>query len=141
MRKQAIILLQRLLKLFTYFRPLSSRRQFRSLHRIFRCRPGFSHGFCKSNGCVMVIVGAVEPIEPGVDGSKLIFKRRSIAGSLIGGLKETQEMLNFCAEHNVLPQVEMIPIQKINEAFQRTIKNDVKYRFVIDMASLREESA
>ncbi len=91
--------------------------------------------------CVMVIVGAVEPIEPGVDGSKLVFKRRSIAGSLIGGLKETQEMLNFCAEHNVLPQVEMIPIQKVNEAFERTIKNDVKYRFVIDMASLREESA
>jgi len=87
----------------------------------------------------MVIVGAVEPIEPGIDGSKIIFKRKSIAGSLIGGIKETQEMLNFCAEHNILPEVEMIPIQKINEAFERTIKNDVKYRFVIDMSSLKEE--
>jgi uncharacterized zinc-type alcohol dehydrogenase-like protein len=64
----------------------------------------------------------------------LLLKR--VAGSLIGGIKETQEMLDFCAQHHVLPDIEMIPIQKINEAYERLLKGDVKYRFVIDMASL-----
>ncbi|CEG56087.1 NAD(P)-dependent alcohol dehydrogenase [Legionella fallonii] len=85
----------------------------------------------------MVIVGAVEVLQTGLDTRFLIFKRKSVAGSLIGGIKETQEMLDFCAEHNVLPDVEMISMQNINEAYERLLKNDVKYRFVIDMASLK----
>jgi len=67
----------------------------------------------------------------------LLFPRRQLAGSLIGGLRETQEMLDFCAEHGITCDVEVIPIQKINEAYDRLVKGDVKYRFVIDMASLR----
>ncbi len=70
--------------------------------------------------------------------SHLIFKRRSIVGSLIGGLKETQEMLDFCAEHGISSDIEIIPIQEINQAYQRVLKSDVKYRFVIDLASLEQ---
>lgn len=84
----------------------------------------------------MVIVGAVEPMK-GVNGGFLIRNRRSVAGSLIGGLPETQEMLDFCGKHNVLPEIEMVNIQKINEAWDRVVKSDVKYRFVIDMQSLK----
>jgi uncharacterized zinc-type alcohol dehydrogenase-like protein len=68
----------------------------------------------------------------------LIFKRRYLTGSIIGGMNETQEMLDYCAEHNITSDVEVIPIQQINEAFERVLKADVKYRFVIDMASLNE---
>lgn len=68
----------------------------------------------------------------------LIFGRRNFNGSLIGGIKETQEMLDFCGEHNITADIELIPIQKINEAYDRLVKNDVKYRFVIDMASLKK---
>jgi uncharacterized zinc-type alcohol dehydrogenase-like protein len=67
-------------------------------------------------------------------------KRRHLAGSLIGGIAETQEMLDFCARHEIVSDIEVIPIQKINEAFERMLKSDVKYRFVIDMASLRSEA-
>ena len=67
----------------------------------------------------------------------LIFKRRRIAGSVIGGIAETQEMLDFCAEHGIVSDIELIPIQKINEAYERMVRSDVKYRFVIDMASLQ----
>ncbi len=67
----------------------------------------------------------------------LIFGRRQFGGSLIGGIRETQEMLDFCGEHNITCDIELIPIQKINEAYERLVKNDVKYRFVIDMASLK----
>ena len=78
------------------------------------------------------------PSEPlAVDVSNLIFGRRNFSGSLIGGLKETQEMLDFCGEHNITSDIELIPIQKVNEAYDRLMKSDVKYRFVIDMASLR----
>jgi uncharacterized zinc-type alcohol dehydrogenase-like protein len=84
----------------------------------------------------MVVVGAVEILQSGLDTRPLIFRRKRVAGSLIGGIKETQEMLDFCAQHHVLPDIEMIPIQKINEAYERLLKGDVKYRFVIDMASL-----
>ena len=70
--------------------------------------------------------------------ASLIMPRRSMAGSAVGGVPETQEMLDYCAEHNIVSDVEVIPIQKINEAYQRVVKNDVKYRFVIDMASLRQ---
>ena len=92
-------------------------------------------GLLKRDG-TMVMVGAVEPIQTGFDCAQMILKRKTIAGSVIGGIKETQEMLDFCAQHNVLPDIEMIPAQKINEAYERMIKNDVKYRFVIDMATL-----
>jgi uncharacterized zinc-type alcohol dehydrogenase-like protein len=68
----------------------------------------------------------------------LIFKRRNFAGSLIGGIAETQEMLDFCAEHNITADVEVIPIQKINEAYERMLRSDVKYRFSIDMRSLKQ---
>jgi len=67
----------------------------------------------------------------------LIFKRRNFAGSLIGGIAETQEMLDFCAKNGIVSDVEVIPIHKINEAYDRLLKSDVKYRFVIDMASLK----
>jgi uncharacterized zinc-type alcohol dehydrogenase-like protein len=63
--------------------------------------------------------------------------RRSLAGSAIGGIRETQEMLDFCADHGITSDIERIPIQRINEAYERLLKGDVKYRFVIDMASLK----
>jgi uncharacterized zinc-type alcohol dehydrogenase-like protein len=69
----------------------------------------------------------------------LIFKRRNIAGSLIGGIKETQEMLDFCAAHAITSDIEIIPIQQINEAYERVLKSEVKYRFVIDLASLQDQ--
>jgi len=72
-----------------------------------------------------------------VDVGNLIFNRRKFTGSLIGGIAETQEMLNFCGEHGILADIEPLPIQKINEAYERLLKSDVKYRFVIDMASLK----
>ncbi|MDD1752733.1 MAG: hypothetical protein LUQ38_06555 [Methanotrichaceae archaeon] len=65
-------------------------------------------------------------------------KRRSVAGSLIGSIRETQEMIDFCTRHNILADVEVIPIQKINEAYEKILKRAVKYRFVIDLASLDE---
>lgn len=84
----------------------------------------------------LIMVGMPEPINPPVDGGALIFARRRIAGSLIGGLAETQEMLDFCAEHNIVCDIEMLDIHKINEAYERMKKGDVRYRFVIDMATL-----
>ena len=69
----------------------------------------------------------------------LIFGRHSISGSLIGGIAETQQMLDFCGKHNITSDVEIIPIQKINEAYERMLRSDVKYRFSIDMASLKSE--
>ena len=85
----------------------------------------------------LCLVGAPDHPHPSPDIMNLIFKRRQIAGSLIGGIAETQEMLDFCAEHNTVSDIELIPIQKINEAYERMLKSDVKYRFVIDMASLK----
>jgi uncharacterized zinc-type alcohol dehydrogenase-like protein len=85
----------------------------------------------------LVLVGALEPL-PGVNGFNLIFGNRVLAGSAIGGLAETQEMLDFCAEKNVLPDIEIIRADQINEAWERLKKGDVRYRFVIDMASLGE---
>ena len=87
----------------------------------------------KPNG-VMVIVGAIDMLE-GVHGGALAMRNRVIAGSLIGGLPETQEMLDFCAEHDVLPEVEHVGPGEINEAWDRMAKGDVRYRFVIDMAA------
>ena len=67
--------------------------------------------------------------------------RKAVAGSAIGGMKETQEMLDFCGAHNVVADIEVIAIQTVNEAYERLLKNDVKYRFVIDMQSLRKGAA
>ena len=86
--------------------------------------------------CVLVLVGAPEKPLP-VGAFPLIWRRRRLAGSLIGGIAETQEMLDFCSEHNITSDIELIPIQKVNEAYERVLKSDVKYRFVIDMASLK----
>ena len=74
-----------------------------------------------------------------VPAGSLIAKRRSLAGSTIGGIAETQEMLDYCAAHGITSDIEMIPIQKINEAYERVLKSDVKYRFVIDMASVPKQ--
>ncbi|HRJ31559.1 MAG TPA: NAD(P)-dependent alcohol dehydrogenase [Cyclobacteriaceae bacterium] len=87
------------------------------------------------NGRMMVVGLPAE--EPRVDPFDLLKNRRSITGSMIGGTNETQEMLDFCAEKNIVADVEVIPIQQINEAFDRMVKSDVRYRFVIDMASLK----
>jgi alcohol dehydrogenase (NADP+) len=84
----------------------------------------------------MTLVGA-PPTPPTIQIFNLLMKRRQLAGSGIGGIKETQEMLDFCVEHGITSDIELIPIQKINEAYKRLLKSDVKYRFVIDMASLK----
>ena len=91
---------------------------------------------CLKRDGTMVLVGAPEHPHPSPTVTNLIFQRRSIAGSLIGGLPETQEMLDFCAAHGITADVEVIPMAKINEAYDRMLKGDVKYRFVIDMATL-----
>lgn len=85
----------------------------------------------------MCLVGAPSSPHPSPNVTNLIFKRASIAGSLIGGIKETQEMLDFCADHGITSDVEVIPIEYINTAYERMLKSDVKYRFVIDIASLK----
>ena len=84
----------------------------------------------------MIVVGA-PPAPAQIPAFNLIMKRRSIIGSLIGGIKETQEMLDYCAEHNIVSDVEVIPAQQINEAYERMLKGDVRYRFVIDIASIK----
>ncbi|MDW0185241.1 MAG: zinc-binding dehydrogenase [Nitrososphaeraceae archaeon] len=86
----------------------------------------------------ITLVGA--PDKPyAISAFGLLFQRRSISGSLIGGVTETQEMLDFCGKHNITADVEVIPIQKVNEAYDRLLKSDVKYRFSIDMASIKYE--
>ena len=84
----------------------------------------------------LVLVGAPEHSHPSLNPNKLINARRHLAGSLIGGVRETQAMLDFCAEHAITSDVEVIPIQAINTAYERMLRGDVRYRFVIDMASL-----
>ena len=88
----------------------------------------------KRNG-TMTLLGAPETPTP-LSAFGLLFGRKRIAGSLIGGIPQTQEVLDFCAEHGIAADVEVIQVQQINEAFERMLKGDVKYRFVIDMASL-----
>lgn len=90
----------------------------------------------KTNG-TMIIVGIPE-VPSKLPANVLINQRRSIMGSLIGGIKETQEMLDYCAEHNITSEVEVIDMQYINEAYERMLKSDVKYRFVIDLESLKK---
>ena len=84
----------------------------------------------------LVLVGAPEHPHPSPTVFNLLFGRRSLAGSGIGGIPETQEMLDFCAEKNIVSDIELIPMQQINEAYERMLKGDVKYRFVIDMKTL-----
>jgi len=86
----------------------------------------------------ITLVGAPEKPFP-VSAFALLFGRKSVSGSLIGGIAETQKMLDFCGENNITADVEVIPIQKVNEAYERMLESDVKYRFSIDMASLKAE--
>ena len=90
----------------------------------------------KVNGTMVLIGMTGKPVT--ITSKILNWGRRSLAGSLFGGIKETQEMLNYCADHNITSDIELIPIQKVNEAFERTLKGDAKYRFVIDMATLKK---
>ena len=90
---------------------------------------------CKRDG-TLCLVGAPEHPHPSPNVFNLIMRRRKLAGSLIGGIKETQEMLDFCGEHGIVSDIEMIRMQDINDAYERMLKSDVKYRFVIDLASL-----
>ncbi|WP_372661957.1 NAD(P)-dependent alcohol dehydrogenase [Hydrogenophaga sp.] len=89
-------------------------------------------------GGTIVLVGYLGPVEPALNSTPLLLKRKAVAGSLIGGIAETQEMLDFCGQHGITSDIEMINIQDINAAYERMLKSDVKYRFVIDMASLKE---
>ena len=84
------------------------------------------------------LLARLTALEPALRGISLIGGRRRVAGSAIGGIAETQEMIDFCAVHGIVSDVEMVPIQAVNEAYERMLKNDVKYRFVIDMASLKQ---
>ncbi|RXT88544.1 hydroxyacid dehydrogenase, partial [Pseudomonas syringae] len=83
-----------------------------------------------------VLVGVPEQSHPSPAVFNLVMKRRTLAGSLIGGIRQTQEMLDFCAKHNIVSDIETIRADQINEAYERMLKSDVKYRFVIDMATL-----
>ena len=85
----------------------------------------------------LILVGLLEPIEPALEAGPIVFARRRLAGSLIGGLPETQAMLDFCAEHDIVSDIEMLDIRNINEAYKRMQDSDVRYRFVIDMDSLK----
>ena len=91
----------------------------------------------RRDGNITMVGAPNKPLSVSVFG--LIFKRRSFSGALIGGIAETQEMLDFCGKHNITSDVEVIPIQKVNEAYERLVKSDVKYRFSIDLASLKSE--
>ncbi len=90
--------------------------------------------------CTLVVCGALEPMA-GIDNSQVAFHRRSVAGTLIGSIAETQEVLDFCAEHAIAPTIEIIPITEINSAYRNVIKGDVRFRYVIDMASLQDVDA
>jgi uncharacterized zinc-type alcohol dehydrogenase-like protein len=92
---------------------------------------------CLKRDGTMVLVGAPEHAHPSPQVFGLILHRRSLAGSLIGGIRETQEMLDFCVKHGITADIEMIAADEINTAYERMLKGDVKYRFVIDMASLK----
>ncbi|MFZ2875332.1 MAG: NAD(P)-dependent alcohol dehydrogenase [Phycisphaerales bacterium] len=92
---------------------------------------------CLRRDGAMCLVGAPEHPHPPINVMGLIFQRRSLAGSLIGGIRETQEMLDFCGTHKIVSDIELIPMQKINEAYERMLRSDVRYRFVIDLASLK----
>jgi len=86
---------------------------------------------------IHILVGMLEPVDPPLNAGALISRRRSLAGSLIGGLPETQECLDFCAEHDISCDIELLDIARVNQAYERLKRGDVRYRFVIDMATLR----
>jgi len=88
----------------------------------------------------LVIVGALEPVAP-VNNQEVAFHRRSVAGSLIGSIADTQEVLDLCAKHNIGPDIQVIPIQEINDAYKKVLSGEVRFRYVIDMASLKHENA
>lgn len=85
----------------------------------------------------LVLVGYLGPLEPALNSAPMVYMRKSVAGSLIGGIRETQELLDFCGEHGIASEIEVIGMGEINEAYERMLKSDVKYRFVIDMATLK----
>ncbi len=93
-------------------------------------------GTLNTNG-TLVIVGYLGPLDPMLNSVPMIMGRKTVAGSLIGGIAETQELLDFCGKHNITSEIEIIKIQDINQAYARMLKSDVHYRFVIDMASLK----
>ncbi|RKH26368.1 NAD(P)-dependent alcohol dehydrogenase [Corallococcus sp. CA041A] len=128
----------------THFEATSDKATFKKLRRSFDFildTVSAQHDYnaylslLKTDG-TMIIVGAPETPTP-LAAFSLIPRRLKLGGSMIGGIRETQEMLDFCARHQVASDVEVIPIQKINEAYERMLKNDVRYRFVIDTASLK----
>ena len=86
----------------------------------------------------LVVVGALEPLAP-TNNMEMAFHRRTLAGSLIGSIQETQEVLDFCAEHGITSDVEVIPIQRVNDAYDKVVDGKVRYRYVIDLASLAED--
>lgn len=92
-----------------------------------------------ATGGTLVMVGYMGPQEPPLNTSLLVFGNRALAGSLIGGIAQTQEMLDFCGQHGIHADIELIPIQAINQAYERMLRADVHYRFVIDMASLQQQ--
>lgn len=87
----------------------------------------------------LVLVGYLGPLDPFLNSVPMILGRKSVAGSLIGGIAETQEMLDYCGKHNIVSDIEIISMHDINEAYERMLKSDVRYRFVIDMASLKKQ--
>ncbi|MDQ7977714.1 NAD(P)-dependent alcohol dehydrogenase [Paraburkholderia sp. SARCC-3016] len=89
------------------------------------------------SGGTLVLVGYFGPLEPALNSSPMLSKRKSVAGSFIGGIAQTQEMLDFCGKHGITCEIEMIDIEQVNEAFDRMLRSDVKYRFVIDLGSLK----
>ena len=91
-------------------------------------------GLLAADGALVMVGVPDEPVS--IAGFPLIARRRSVAGSLIGGIAETQEMLDFCGKHNIVSDIEVIPIQQVNEAYERVVKGDVRYRFVIDCGTL-----
>jgi uncharacterized zinc-type alcohol dehydrogenase-like protein len=93
-------------------------------------------GTLTTNG-TLVVLGYLGPLDPALVTVPMIMGRKSVAGSLIGGIAETQELLDFCGKHNITSDVEVIKIQDINKAYERMLKSDVKYRFVIDMKSIK----
>ena len=93
-------------------------------------------GLLKRDG-TLVLVGVLTALEPALRGISLIGGRRRVAGSAIGGMAETREMIDFCAAHGIVSDIELVPMQAVNQAYERMLKGDVKYRFVIDMASLK----
>lgn len=93
-------------------------------------------GTLNTNG-VLVLVGYLGPLDPMLNSVPMIMGRKTVAGSLIGGIAETQELLDFCGTHNITSDIEIINIQDINESYERMINSDVRYRFVIDMGSLK----